>query len=92
MLVAGPASDVNSPWLRGERIRPGLTGTGLAIPKARPVVKTIIAGRMIVQNGSMCFSGLRVSRPARCAVWSPKRRATAPCDTSCRMIDGRRTR
>src|SRR5262245_27344357 len=45
-----------------------------------------IAGRMIEPNGSMCGMGLRVRRPARLAVSSPKNNATTPWLISCRMI------
>ena len=82
VAVAGPASAVSIPWLRGERMRPGDTGTGLAIPKARPVVKTITAGRIIVQNGSMCLNGLRVRRPASWAVGGAANTGTAPPGTA----------
>src|SRR5438067_13772704 len=47
-----------------------------------------MAGRISVPKGSMWRMGLSVRRPARLAVSSPKRRATAPCDTSWRMTDG----
>ena len=43
-------------------------------------------------DGSMCFSGLKVTRPSRQAVSSPKRRATKPCAASWNvmaMIAGR---
>ncbi len=43
---------------------------------------------MIVPKGSMWRIGLSVNRPARLAVSSPKARATAPCDTSCRITEG----
>ena len=39
----------------------------------------------------MCLSGFSVSRPARLAVSSPNRLATAPWETSWRMTDGIRT-
>ena len=47
---------------------------------------------MIDPSGSMWRTGLSVSRPARWAVSSPKARATTPWETSCRMIDGMRTK
>src|SRR5713101_277977 len=50
-----------------------------------------IAGRIRVPKGSMCLIGFNVNRPARLAVSSPNSNATAPCDTSCRMIDGTTT-
>ena len=37
---------------------------------------------MTVPNGSICFSGLNVTRPSRHAVSSPRRRATNPCAAS----------
>ncbi len=42
----------------------------------------------MVPTGSMCLTGLRVRRPARLAVSSPKARATTPWEISWRMIDG----
>ena len=43
-------------------------------------------GSRIVPNGSMCFSGLALTRPSRQAVSSPNRRATKPCAASCRVM------
>ena len=87
-LVAGPARDTSTPWFRGLRSRAVLTGTGLAHPNTPAEAMTITAGTMSVPTGSTCTSGLRLSRPARAAVSSPKNRATHPCETSWRMIDG----
>src|SRR6202035_1759788 len=88
MLTAGPTRETTTPWLRGLRSRPTLTGTGLAYPKAPSPLSTSSAGRMMVPNGSMWRSGLSVRRPARLAVSSPKASATAPWDTSCRITEG----
>jgi hypothetical protein len=40
----------------------------------------------MVPNGSMCFSGLKLTRPSRQAVSSPQRCATKPWLASCRVI------
>src|SRR5437660_1507127 len=50
--------------------------------------QNVSTGKKIRPKGSMWRMGLSVRRPARLAVSSPKRRATAPCDTSWRMTDG----
>ena len=92
MLMAGPASETNTPSLRGLRSRPTLTGTGLAQPKKPTPPSDRSAGTMSVPTGSTCGDGLRVSRPARFAVSSPNALATTPWDTSCKMIDGTTSR
>ena len=88
MFTAGPTSDTTTLVLRELRSRDTFTGTGLAYPKTPSPLSTSMAGRMMVPKGSMCLTGLSVSRPARLAVSSPKARATAPCDTSCRITEG----
>ena len=39
-------------------------------------------GSNIVPTGSMCFNGLKLTRPSRHAVSSPKGCATKPCAAS----------
>ncbi len=90
-LVAGPASETSTPWLRGLRSRDTLTGTGLAHPNTPALVRDNSAGTMSVPTGSTCTTGFRFRRPARFAVSSPKALATHPCDTSCRMMEGTMT-
>ena len=88
----GPASDTQMLSLRGWRRRDTLTGTGLAQPKASPVPESMRSpGRINGSQGVDVGKGFSVSRPARLAVSSPKIRATAPWETSWRMIDGMRT-
>ena len=87
-LVAGPARETSTPWLRGLCKRLVLTGTGLAQPKTPAPANDSSAGTISVPTGSTCAMGFRVRRPARLAVSSPNALATQPCDTSCRMIEG----
>ena len=49
----------------------------------KDVEKIEIAGRIIEPNGSICFIGFNVRRPASSAVRSPNHNAAYPCDTSC---------
>jgi hypothetical protein len=90
-LVAGPARETSTPWLRGLRNRVVFTGTGLAQPKTPAPASDRSAGTISVPTGSTCTMGFRLSRPARFAVSSPNALATHPWDTSCRMIDGTMT-
>ena len=77
--------------MRGLRSRLTSTGTGLAQPNTPKLASASTAGTISVPTGSTCTSGLRLKRPARSAVSSPKSRATQPCDTSCKMMDGTTT-
>jgi hypothetical protein len=70
-LTAGPANDTKTPWLRGLRNRPVVTGTGFAQPKTPAEASERRAGTMRVPTGSTCTAGFKVSRPARFAVSSP---------------------
>ena len=58
----------------GLRRLPKRTGTGLAYAnrKAPEVAKYSSSGIRMVPMGSMCLSGLRVTRPSTKAVLSPK--------------------
>src|SRR5205807_87119 len=91
MFTAGPTRLTIRPWLRGSRSRRTLTGTGLAQPNGGAPVSRRMAGRITVPKGSTWGMGLRVRRPARLAVSSPKSRARAPWETSWRMIEGMST-
>ncbi len=89
--MSGPTRDTTTVWLRGLRNRLVATGTGLAHPYA-PIPDTESrAGTSSVPTGSTCFAGLRVRRPARLAVSSPKASATTPWEISWRMMEGTRT-
>ncbi len=68
------------------------TGTGFAHPNTGAPVSARISGSTIEPNGSMCLSGLSVSRPARLAVSSPHQRATTPWLTSWSITAGMNTR
>src|SRR5690349_23801520 len=46
----------------------------------------MMSGTAIVPTGSMCRSGLRLTRPCAYAVMSPKWRATKPCAASCSVM------
>ena len=70
--AVGPCSPAPAWPSRRRRSRPG----------------TSRAGTIKVPTGSTWASGLRVSRPARAAVSSPKARATQPWETSWRMMEG----
>ena len=87
-LVAGPARETSTPWLRGLRRRLRFTGTGLAQPKKPNPLRASRPGTSSVPIGSTWASGLKVSRPARLAVSSPNARATQPWEISWRMIEG----
>ena len=84
----GPASETSTPWLRGLRRRPTVTGTGFAQPKKPQPDRTMIAGTSSVPIGSTWRTGFRLSRPARFAVSSPNADATQPCEISWRISDG----
>ena len=65
-FAAGPAAATSTMSRRTLRSRPKTTGTGLAQPKRNeaPLISSK-AGRITVPRGSMCFSGLKVTRPWR---------------------------
>ena len=75
-LVAGPASATFTAPVRGFLRLFGLYGTGFMPAKKNPVVKNNTTGIIKDRNGSRCFSGFNVSRPARRAVSSPSRSAS----------------
>ena len=78
-LVAGPAAATNTISRRGLRSRAKFTGTGLAHPNMKGArTSNSNAGSMMVPNPSMCFRGLKVTRPIRNAVSSPSRQARYP--------------
>src|SRR6266550_2755662 len=64
-LVTIPASDTMMSPLRKFRYLRGVTGTGLAAPKVKLPFEANHkkSGNTRVMNGSMCFRGLRGSRP-----------------------------
>ncbi len=67
-LVKGPAKATKTSPHFPPRRAYGLYGTGFAHPNAKPVVYTIIMGKIIEPIGSMCFVGSSVRRPASLAV------------------------
>ena len=87
-FVIGPARATRATsFLPSLRLN-GSTGTGFAPPKIMGEPERIRArGSKIVINMSMCGRGSSVSLPASRAVGSPKRSATRPCATSCRMAE-----
>jgi hypothetical protein len=67
-----------TPWqlwnTRGLRSAEKFTGTGLASPNRNGEWdSSSIAGRITVPKGSMCFAGLKLTRPRFQAVLSPRR-------------------
>src|SRR5262249_49344247 len=79
MFMAGPATATQTMPLRGFRSARKLTGTGLAYPNRNGEPSSSrTPGSKIVPVGSMCFKGLRLTRPSLHAVSSPRKRATKP--------------
>src|SRR4051812_31041907 len=81
-FMPGPASATRIMWTRGLRIRRATTGTGFAQPNTGAPLTARNSGRTTVPIGSTWRIGLRLSRPRRRAVGSPKALATQPCATS----------
>lgn len=90
-LVRGPARDTSArSFLPSFRLN-GSTGTGLAAPNTTGDPENIRKkGRIMLMNGSICFLGSSVRRPASRAVGSPSFSATNPCATSCRIAEATR--
>lgn len=66
----------------------GSTGTGLAAPKITGEPESIsIRGNNTLITGSIWLTGLRVNLPRIFAVGSPRRYATNPCATSCKIAE-----
>ncbi len=90
-LERGPARVTRATSRRGLRIREGVIGTGFAQPKTKLNLLRIntIRGTIIVPNKSMCFMGLKLSRPSCSAVRSPHNEATQACDASWMVMASR---
>jgi hypothetical protein len=61
---AGPAAATQSMSLLGRRRLLKLTGTGFAQPNMKGENASVTIGRTIVPTGSMCLTGLSVTRPS----------------------------
>ena len=87
-LVSGPTRETIAISFRPSFKLNGSTGTGFAAPKTTGEPERIkIRGRAMLIKGSICFLGLRVSLPESLAVGSPRRSATKPCATSCKIAE-----
>lgn len=89
-LVSGPASPTKAAPYSSHLTLFGLNGTGLAAKNGGNPRATRNIGSNTVVIRSMCFKGLRVSRPASSAVVSPSLCATKPCIISCKLMAMRR--
>ncbi len=83
-MARGPLSDIRMMSDLGFLKYRGLTGTGFAQPKLK-------RKRHTAPSGSMCLSGLRVSRPMALAVGSPREKAAFPWAYSWTVMAKRRT-